>query len=42
MLTKKQSAVTKIMGSFVEDKMQSQYSVLGYRVNLYLHDCTQC
>ena len=37
-LTKEQSVVTKIMSSLEGDKMQTQYNVLGYRINLYFHD----
>ena len=37
-LTKEQSVLTKIMSSFEEENMQTQYNVLGYWINLYFHD----
>ena len=37
-LTKEQSVLTKILNSFKKRNMQTEYSVLGYRVNLYSHD----
>ena len=36
-LTKKQSVLTKIMGSFEGENMLTQY-VWTYRINLYLYD----
>ena len=37
-LTKEQSVLTKIKSSFEGENMQKQYSVLGYRIDLYFHD----
>ena len=37
-LTKEQSVVAKIKGSFEGQNMQTQYSMLGYRVDLYFRD----
>ena len=37
-LTKEQSVLTKIKSSFKRENMQTQYSVLGYRIDLYFHD----
>ena len=37
-LTKEQSVLTKIMSSFKEGNMQTQYKVLSYRIDLYFHD----
>ena len=37
-LTKKQSLVTKIRSSFEGENMQTRYSVLRYRVDLYCHE----
>ena len=37
-LTKEQSVLTKIMRSFERKSMQTQYNVLGYRIDLYFHD----
>ena len=38
-LTKEQSVLTKIMSSLEEGvNMQTQYNVLGYRIELYFHD----
>ena len=38
-LTKEQSALTKIIkSSFEGENRQTQYSVLGYRIQLYFHD----
>ena len=36
-LTKDQSALTKIMSSFKGENIQTQYNVLSYRINLYFH-----
>ena len=33
-LTKEQSVLTKIMNSFEGENMQTQYNVLGYRIDL--------
>ena len=37
-LTKKQSVLKSIMDAFEGENMQTQYSVLGYRIDLYFHD----
>ena len=37
-LTKEQSVLESIMDAFEEENVQSQYSVLGYRTDLYFHD----
>ena len=37
-LTKEQSVLTRIMSSFEGKDMQTQYNVLGYRIDLYFHD----
>ena len=37
-LTKEQSVLTSIMSSFGGENMQTQYNVLGYRIDLYFHD----
>ena len=37
-LTKEQSVLTSIMSSFEGENMQTQYNVLGYRIDLYFHD----
>ena len=37
-LTKKQSAATNIKISFKGENMQTKYSVLGYRIDLYFHE----
>ena len=34
-LTKEQTVLTKIKSSFEGDNLQTQYSVLGYRIDLY-------
>ena len=39
-LTKKQKVLTKTTNSFKEENMQTQYSVSGYRIDLYFHDYT--
>ena len=36
-LTKEHSVLKKIKSSFEGENMQTQYSVLGYRVDLYIH-----
>ena len=38
MLTKEQSALKLIMDAFEGENMRTQYSVLGYRIDLYFHD----
>ena len=38
MLTKEQSVLTKIKTSFEGENMQTQYSVLGYRIDLCFHN----
>ena len=38
-LTKEKSVLTKIMSSFEVKNVQTQYNVLGYRIDLYFHDC---
>ena len=35
---KEQLVLTKIKSSFEGEKMQKQYNVLGYRINLYFYD----
>ena len=37
-LTKEQSVLTKIMSPFKEENMQTQYNVLGYKIDLYFRD----
>ena len=36
-LTKEQSALTKVKRSFDTGNIQTEYNVLGYRIELYLH-----
>ena len=36
-LTKEQSVLTNIKSSFEGENMQTQYSALGYRIDLYFH-----
>ena len=38
MLTKEQSVLKSVMDAFEGENMQTQYSVLGYRIDLYFHD----
>ena len=38
MLTKEQSVLKPVMGAFEGENMQTQYSVLGYKIDLYFHD----
>ena len=38
MLTKKQSVLKSVMDAFDGENMQTQYSVLGYKIDLYFHD----
>ena len=37
-LTKKQSVLKSVMDVFEGENMQTQYSVLGYRIDLYFHE----
>ena len=37
-LTKEQSVLRSVMDAFEEENMQTQYSVLGYEIDLYFHD----
>ena len=37
-LTKEQSVITKSMSHFEGKNMQTQYNILSYRIDLYLHD----
>ena len=37
-LTKEQSILKSVMDAFEGENMQTQYSVLGYRIDLYFHD----
>ena len=37
-LTKEQSILKSVMDAFEGENMQTQYSVLGYKVDLYFHD----
>ena len=37
-LIKEQSVLTKIKNWFKREKMQTKYSVLSYRIDLYFHD----
>ena len=36
--TKEQSVLNSVMDVFEGENMQNQYSVLGYRIDLYFHD----
>ena len=36
--TKEQSVLKSVMDPFEGENMQTQYSVLGYRIDLYFHD----
>ena len=38
LLTKEQSVLISIMDPFEEENMQTQYSVLGYRIEFHFHD----
>ena len=38
-LTKKQSVLKSVMDAFAGENMHTQYSVLGYRIDLYFRDC---
>ena len=37
-LTKEQSVLKSVIDAFEGENMQTQYSVLGYRIDLFLHD----
>ena len=37
-LTKEQSILKSVMDTFERENMQTQYSVLGYRIDIYFHD----
>ena len=37
-LTKEQSVLKSVMDEFKGENKQTQYSVLGYRIDLYFHD----
>ena len=37
-MTKEQSVLKSIKDAFEEENMQTQYSVLGYKIDLYFHD----
>ena len=37
-MTKEQSVLKSTMDAFEEENMQTQFSVLGYRIELYFHD----
>ena len=37
-MTNELSLLTKIKSSFEGENMQTKYSVLGYRIDLYFHD----
>ena len=36
---KEQSVLKSIIDAFEIENMQTQYSVLGYRIDLYFYDC---
>ena len=36
-MTKKQSVLKSVMDAFEGENMQTQYCVLGYRIDLYFH-----
>ena len=38
-MTKEQSVLKPVMDAFEGENMQTQYSVLGYKIDLYFHDC---
>ena len=38
MLTKEQSVLKSITDAFEEENMQTQYSVLEYKIDVYFHD----
>ena len=37
-MPKKPSVLKSIMGAFEGETMQTQHNVLGYKIDLYLHD----
>ena len=37
-MTKEQSVLQLVMDTFEEENMQTQYSVLDYKIDLYFHD----
>ena len=37
-LTKEQAVLKSVMDEFEGENMQTQYTVLGYRIDLYFHD----
>ena len=37
-LTKEQSVIKSVMDAFEGENVQTQYSVLGYKTDLYFHD----
>ena len=37
-LTKEQLVLKSVMDAFERENMQTQYNVLGYRIDLYFHD----
>ena len=37
-LTKEQSVLKSVMDAFERENMQTQYSALGYRIDLHFHD----
>ena len=38
MLTKEQLVLRSVMDAFEGENLQTQYSVLGYKIDLYFHD----
>ena len=38
MLTKEQSVLKSVIDTFERENMQTQYSVSGYKIDLYFHD----
>ena len=38
MLTKEESVLKSVMDALEGENMQTQYSVLGYKIDLYFHD----
>ena len=37
-MTKEQSVLKSVMDAFEGENVQTQYSVLGYRIDLYFHE----
>ena len=37
--TKEESVLTRIISPFEGENMQTRYNVLGYRIELFFHDC---